>query len=331
MLPKQLAVYVLLMTVLINITLADGTVPFLADSSDLVISPIRIVAVLHENGTVGIDVDATANNTGVADIVDLRFRVDSLSIALIAAEVNGTPAVASLLTLTRYTEVLVQLPSPLITNHTVLLHLELSAEDLQSGLVLSYDSLHYQSEFTFYVRPISTFLNFTFLCYLPVHASLSQASVVPLFPAPTGNLTDGHSLAFFWYSSQLQIGQERVFIIKYQVPTSSTLDGSASAVLPMLYAIAGVIAGMLTMRFGPGLVYRVKRIGTTRLVGVTAEEQQILDLIRNKGGSCPQKDLYTDSGMSQAKISVILSNLEERNLVKRFREGRENMVHIMEE
>jgi uncharacterized membrane protein len=35
--------------------------------------------------------------------------------------------------------------------------------------------------------------------------------------------------------------------------------------------------------------------------------------------------------MSQAKVSLILNNLEERGLVRRFKEGRENMVHLMED
>ena len=66
-------------------------------------------------------------------------------------------------------------------------------------------------------------------------------------------------------------------------------------------------------------------------MGVTSEEEEVLEVIRQKGGSCPQKDLYTEFDMSQAKVSLILNNLEERGLVRRFREGRENVVHIMED
>jgi uncharacterized membrane protein len=35
--------------------------------------------------------------------------------------------------------------------------------------------------------------------------------------------------------------------------------------------------------------------------------------------------------MSQAKVSLILTALEERGLVRRFKDGRENTVHIIEE
>ena len=65
--------------------------------------------------------------------------------------------------------------------------------------------------------------------------------------------------------------------------------------------------------------------------GLFYEEEEVLEVIRQKGGSCPQKDLYTEFDMSQAKVSLILNNLEERGLVRRFREGRENMIHLMED
>ena len=75
----------------------------------------------------------------------------------------------------------------------------------------------------------------------------------------------------------------------------------------------------------------MRRIGKVRFIGVTTEEEEVLEVIRQKGGSCPQKDLYTEFDKSQAKVSLILNNLEERGLVRRFREGRENVVHIMED
>jgi uncharacterized membrane protein len=93
----------------------------------------------------------------------------------------------------------------------------------------------------------------------------------------------------------------------------------------------GIIAGIVLALGGPKFYQRIRRIGTVRFVGVTTEEEEVLEVIRQKGGSCPQKDLYTEFDMSQAKVSIILNNLEERGLVRRFREGRENVVHIMEE
>jgi uncharacterized membrane protein len=65
-------------------------------------------------------------------------------------------------------------------------------------------------------------------------------------------------------------------------------------------------------------------------VGVTSEEEEVIEIIRRKGGSCSQKALYTGLNLSQAKVSIMLNNLEERGVVRRFREGRENMVYLIE-
>ena len=309
----------------------SGGVHVLAQDSNLVMSPVRIVAVLNEDGSVIMSISALVNNTGADGVTSVAFRVDTLDVSVVEALVGSSPVEAALNPLARYTEVSLPLDIPLAHNAVVWVELELLANDLQSEPSASLDGLHTQAEFTFYVRPLVTFRNFTFYSYLPAHASLSQASVVPLFPVPSGNLTDGHAMAFYWYTDQLQVGQERVFIVKYQMPLSNIAQSPFGLLSIVSIAAVAFMVGAVMVRFGPQVLYRLKRIGTTRFVGVTSEEKVILELIRSKGGSCPQKDLYSDSDMSQAKVSLILNNLEERGLVKRFRDGRENMVHLLEE
>jgi len=172
--------------------------------------------------------------------------------------------------------------------------------------------------------------NFTFTAILPQDALLSRESVVPLFPASDSNYTDGASLAFVWFTDSLQIGQERVFIVKYQYPNAQPGPLGSFFFEAIVIALLGIVSGIALTIGGPKIYQRIKRIGTVRFVGVTSEEEEVLEVIRQKGGSCPQKDLYTEFDMSQAKVSLILNNLEERGLVRRFREGRENVVHIME-
>ena len=173
--------------------------------------------------------------------------------------------------------------------------------------------------------------NFTFTAVLPQDAFLSRESVVPVFPSADSNFTDGASLAFVWFTDSLQVGQENVFIIKYQYPNLQTGPLGSFFVEGVIIAILGIIAGIAITIGGPKIYQRIRRIGSIKFVGVTSEEEEVLEVIRQKGGSCPQKDLYTEFDMSQAKVSLILNNLEERGLVRRFREGRENVVHIMED
>jgi uncharacterized membrane protein len=233
--------------------------------------------------------------------------------------------------LERYTEIVVSLPVSVETNESVWVNIRVRAFDFQSELVVGTDPTRLISDFIFYIRPLDTFYNFTFTAVLPSEALLSQESIVPIFPGADANYTNGVSLSFVWFTPTLHPGQERVFIIKYQLPNFENSPLGSSPLAILIVALLGVAAGMLLILFGPRVYQRIRKVGKVRFVGVTSEEEEILEILRTKGGSCSQKDLYRDLDMSQAKVSIILNNLEERGLVRRFREGRENVVHLMEE
>jgi hypothetical protein len=302
----------------------------LAQLEDVILDPVEIKAIMTQDGITTLNLRARAINQGSTSITSISFRIDSLNVEILDSEVNNTATTSSLNTLDRYTEVVVFLPTPLEENDTTWVELNIEATDFQSEPYIGFDSTRYYGDFIFYIRPVTELANFTFTAILPQDALLSRESVVPLFPASDSNYTDGASLAFVWFTDSLQIGQERVFIVKYQYPNAQPGPLGSFLFESILIAVLGVIAGIVLTMGGPKFYQRVKRIGIIKFVGVTSEEEEVLEVIRQKGGSCPQKDLYTEFDVSQAKVSLILNNLEERGLVRRFREGRENVVHIME-
>jgi DNA-binding transcriptional ArsR family regulator len=184
--------------------------------------------------------------------------------------------------------------------------------------------------FTYYVRPTSTLRNFTFIAILPSTAILSQQSAVPVYPSSDFNWTDGTSLSFSWFTSELQPGQERVYIVKYQIELPST-NPTSFIVEFLLFILAGIALGSVLTLGVPRVIQRMRTIGAVRIAGITQEEEVLLDVIRRKGGSCAQKELYTEFDMSQSRVSLTLTNLEQRGLIRRIREGRVNMVYIVEE
>jgi hypothetical protein len=303
----------------------------LAQIDSVILDPVELKVVMAQDGFTTLTLRARATNLGSASIASLSFRIDSLDVELLSSYANDTSTTSSIVLHDRYSEVIVSLPSPIEENESVWIDLDLQAGDLQSEPILGLDSTRYYADFIFYIRPMTEIANFTFTAVLPQDALLSRESVVPLFPAADSNYTDGASLAFVWFTDSLQIGQERVFIVKYQYANLIPGPLGSFFVESIVIAVLGVICGIVITLGGPKLYSRIKRIGTVKFVGVTSEEEEVLDVIRQKGGSCPQKDLYTEFDMSQAKVSLILNNLEERGLVRRFREGRENVVHIMED
>lgn len=54
--------------------------------------------------------------------------------------------------------------------------------------------------------------------------------------------------------------------------------------------------------------------------------QEILDFIHEQGGRTNQKDIYKNFNHSEAKISLMLDDLEGRGLVQRVKKGRGNLI-----
>jgi len=303
----------------------------IAQTSDILLDPVEIEAAMDNDGLTTVSVRARMVNLGGSSVSELSFRIDSLATELTLARVNESSASAVLVEHDRYTEAVISLGLTLSPNESVWIDLGFLSSDFQSEFLVGADSTMLVGDFIFYIRPLTGLANMTFTAVLPDGATLSQQSIVPLFPDTHENYTDGSSIAFAWFTSTLQPGQERVFIVKYQTPNYEVSSVGSFFLELVGIALLGVAAGIGIAVGGPKIAYRIRRIGKTRFIGVTSEEEEVLEVIRRKGGSCPQKDLYTEFEMSQAKVSLILNNLEERGLVRRFREGRENMVHIMEE
>lgn len=303
----------------------------MSQTDAIVFDPVNIMAVMNENATTALIFNAQVSNVGLSPVTSVSVRIDSQQTELVTAEVDFQPVDGAAVLRDRYTEVSVALPESLEPNSSVWLHLELKADDLQSLPSLSEDSSRLRGDFIFYIRPFASLANLTFTAVLPRFASLSLDSLVPLFPVADSNFTDGHSLVFVWKIALLQPGQERVFIIKYQLPNTSTIQAQSTLVGGLLFGTLGLAAGLLLAFGGPRVAKRVKQLRAVRYVGVTGEEEEVLTAIREKGGSCTQKDLYSQFDISQSKMSLILTNLEQRGLIRRFKDGRENTVHIIEQ
>jgi uncharacterized membrane protein len=301
-----------------------------AQSTTMFLDPVTIRALTFTNGSTRLSIDASVRTADSGAESPLSFRIESLDVALLYATINGSVADSTLRSLDRYTLVEVPFESGLDVNESLRLRIELVCGDIVSQTIPPVPGNLLQGSFIYYVRPSLVFYNFTFLLVLPPHASLSQESVAPLFPDSQFNYTDGHSVAFVWNTDELQPGQENVYIVKYEIPISVVTDTSFPLLPVIGLILSSFAAGVLVIKYGPSVLSRLRNIGSVRVVGITDDEEEMLEIIRAKGGSCPQKDLYTESGMSQAKVSLVLSNLEERGMVKRFREGRENVVHIIE-
>lgn len=62
-----------------------------------------------------------------------------------------------------------------------------------------------------------------------------------------------------------------------------------------------------------------------------ADLQEIMDIIRGQGGRITQKDLRSKLKYSEGKVSLMLADLERRELIEKFKRGRGNVIILRDD
>jgi uncharacterized membrane protein len=68
-----------------------------------------------------------------------------------------------------------------------------------------------------------------------------------------------------------------------------------------------------------------------RKINLPEDLRELMDLIRASGNRITQRELRKKSPYSESKVSLMLSDLEERGLIEKFKRGRGNIIRIPDE
>ena len=166
--------------------------------STFYLDPVDITLITNTNGTTNLYLASKVHNTGPDIMSNIECHVDSLDASLLYAsvdqqEVNGTSVIGD-----RYTSISIPFPENLGPNETADVYFIMDIGDFQSNLKLNGDGTYYIVDFIYYIRPINEMHNITLNLILPQHSTLSSDSVVPIYPEPDFNSTDGLSHLFGW-------------------------------------------------------------------------------------------------------------------------------------
>jgi uncharacterized membrane protein len=303
-------------------------------NQDILMTNMDIKATLMTDCGTSLIVQSEVRNVGLTpnDFFDVRIDVRSLNVS--RASLNGTTVETTVIPESNYMVVRIFPVAPMAGGSSFSLYLNLTTQCLQERIGLNEDQTMYLSHLIYYIRPLNEVQNLTFTAILPAHAVLQTDVSAPLFPSPSSNYTDGQSSVFVWFSEQLLPGQEVAYIVKYKIPAAimQTAQATLSQLIPigLLFLIVGAVVVLFVERI-PTIIKRFKTRTVISPIRLSKQEEDILSFISKRGGSCPQREIYEELDMSQSLASTILTSLEERKLIRRFREGRENMVHIMED
>jgi hypothetical protein len=270
-------------------------------------------------------------NTREESLQTLDFRFDLRQAVFQSARLGAENVTGTLLPADRYTLLQLTTQQPIESQESRFIEIELSSSVLEENIGLGDNGTLELYQMIYYLRPVNEYRNLTFSLTLRQHAILKSEQSAPMFPKPDANHTDGTSMAFTWKIEQIFPGQERVFIAKYGVPVTVTMGASDLGYWPFFLLLAGFCgaAAVLILQRIPELI-RSLQPQVYSVKGSTKHEEEILRLIAKKDGSCPQRVIYEELDLSQSMVSMILTGLEERGVVRRFKEGRENIVHLIE-
>jgi uncharacterized membrane protein len=311
------------------ITQVDGQ----AGSLDVIMSNMYVTAIMGSECTTSLVIDSEVTNVGPTSLDYFDLRIDVRTLNVTGASLNGTNAATTIIPESTYNLVRVMSSSPMANGSMLKLRLNLSTDCLQEQIGLNDDETMYVNHLIYYIRPLYEVQNLTFTAILPSHAILQSDAAAPLFPNPTMNFTDGYHPVYVWYRNQMFPGQEVAFIIKYQLPAAIIQD-PPSQLNSLLVGFLALVIGAVSVLFIERIPMLIKRLQSRTVIApirLSKQEEEVLNFLTKKGGSSPQREIYEDLDMSQSLASTVLASLEERGLIKRFRTGRENIVHLMDE
>jgi len=327
-------IIVFALIVILSLFAANDQATAAPGAQDILMTNMHIRANLGTDCATEILIDTTVTNIGLSDLNSFEMRVDVRGLQVMSARLNESTAYTSVAPVNNYVILTIQPVTPIPSGGRMVLNLNITTQCLQEQIGLNADGSMYINHLIYYIRPLNEIHNLTFSAALPPHAILHSEAAAPLFPSATSNYTDGTHTVYVWETAILLPGQEIVHIIKYLIPAvlldTATAATDNSLIVGLIAAISAACVVLIIERIPAWM----KRLRTRELIvsgKISAQEQEILDLLTKRGGSCSQREIYENLDMSQAMASMMLTSLEERGLIKRLRSGRENIVHIMED
>jgi uncharacterized membrane protein len=150
-----------------------------------------------------------------------------------------------------------------------------------------------------------------------------------IYPAPLRMETDGQAITVVWEFRDVNEGDEVALYARYKRPIRY--------LVPLMLISAGIFllilgaAYLLAKKAGRGhnTRIRIEKTGSEGIEGhLKEDEEQVMNVLKLKEGSCEQGTLRIATGFSKAKISGLLKEMEERKIIIKEKRGKKNLVFI---
>lgn len=164
--------------------------------------------------------------------------------------------------------------------------------------------------------------NFNLIVELPEGSVKAENREDAISPSDGRERTDGRTIFVEWNKNP-QIGDTLNFQVKYETLEPSTDYMEILGFILVLIALSG-------MGYGAYIYSRKRNRENVRdsFSELSDDEEDIMQLLIENEGEMLQKDIVDASNYSKAKISGLVSQLEDKELVVKEKEGRSNKLRI---
>lgn len=164
--------------------------------------------------------------------------------------------------------------------------------------------------------------NFNLIVELPEGSVKAENRQDAITPDDGRERTDGRTIFVEWNKSP-QTGDTLNFQIKYETLEPSTDYMEILGFILVLIALSG-------MAYGAYIYSKKSNRENVRksFSDLSDDEKDIIELLIDNEGEMLQKDIVDLSNYSKAKISGLVSQLEDKKLVVKEKEGRSNKLRI---
>jgi uncharacterized membrane protein len=162
------------------------------------------------------------------------------------------------------------------------------------------------------------------IVYLPPTATLATEMPNESFSPRDGTtLSDGRHIMVYWERLNLEKGEDIYFSISYKMPPSQ--NGNIIDI-----ALTVIIAVIIIASLGIFYVRTSRRQDSMKVMMplMKGDEKVVIDILSKHGGSVNQKVIVRESDFSKAKVSRIIADLKERNIVSVESMGRMNKITL---
>ncbi|MFC1723093.1 helix-turn-helix transcriptional regulator [Nanoarchaeota archaeon] len=156
--------------------------------------------------------------------------------------------------------------------------------------------------------------------------------VSTIFPKPDQLGTDGLNIDIRWEFEDVEKGEDVPILVKFMIPENGWAWWLVGF---LLLAVLGLVFIVFGQRKDGGKEKSEKPEVVEKVVvksdyedHLKEDEQQIVQILKDREGRCEQGTLRVITGFSKAKLSGLLKEMDERKLVHKEKRGKKNLVFL---